>query len=201
MGNIRRKAKALAPLTIRLLLAFAILLVGLGMANVFWRISEPIVFWTALQAIVVTAASVTIILEVQSLKGTKLEREARGFVMFSENFMGQQFLRQVEWLGGVNSQEPENRARFFDEAAKTVLLKLELAQRFINRGLIDRDLFFLTYLDGLANAAFSIRHLMHHPKKMPWLVEYKDQYKNSLNLLREFEDWRADREGTEHYND
>jgi hypothetical protein len=187
--------------TFRIIIYLLLLGFALFVAIALWKRSEPMVFWTGLQAVVVTLASLAALHELRAFVGTQLERGARGFVQFAEHFMGSDFLREAQELETVIGLDEDNRAKAHDVFALGLLGRLEVAHAYITRGLMDRDILFLSYTGGFISVALAFRHLLHQRKKMPWLIEQQEKYRNAFRLLRDFEDWRAIRERTMLYED
>lgn len=180
-----------------IVIAVALILIGAH----FWKLSEPIVFWTALEAITVTVSALFIIAQLNALRGDQTERAARGFITFAEKFMPEQFPQDVKMLFRVINLPIDNRAQAYDEFAMNILSRLEVAQAFIDRGLMDREILFLSFNGAFRDAALSFRHLLHAPEKMPWLILQRKRYSGPLGLLRAYETWIAAKEGRPDYND
>jgi hypothetical protein len=199
-GGLKRKYRRNRSRILNALIFILFALIAFNIARHYWRISTPEVFWPALEALVVTFASVTIIIEIRGLRGNEMERAAKGFMLFAEKFMVQ-FENEAERLSKVITLPLDKRvANEYDIYAQKILERLEVAQSFIERGLMDREIFFLSYMGNLSIAASSIRHLLHNKVKMPWLKEGEIRYWKPLNLIFEFEDWESDRKGTLHLN-
>ena len=154
-----------------------------------------------MEAIVVTVSALFIIWQIQGIRGDQIERGARGFVLFAEKFWIPEFSSDVKMLAKTLHLNEDQRAQHFDEYAKRILLRLEMAQGFIDRGLMDKEIFFLSFPGDLRDAALYIRHLRHHPAKMPWMIDEAERYIAAFKLLREVEDWNAKRESRPDYDD
>lgn len=193
MNRFRRDIRRNRRIIIRSIATIGVSFLGLLTAIHFWRLSTPEIFWPALEAIIIAIASIVVIFEIRAFQESQLERGVRGFFLFAENYLWSEFPEHLEMLKGALKLPENERARDYDVYALQVLTRLEIAQTFIDRGLMDREIFFLSYSGELTDAALIIRHLRHHPKKMPWMIEREAVYRSTFNLLRDVEDWNADR--------
>ena len=166
-----------------------------------WQRSDPVVFWTGLEAVVVTITAAFVFWQVRAFRAEQRDREARGFVLLAENFIGQDFHNSIKMLIGALDLDETKRAKGFDGYAIDLVHRLEIVNAFIERGLVDEELFFLSYPGDMRDAALYIRHLRHHPQKMPWMIENESQYLPAFQLLRRFEGWIARRENRQDYDD
>jgi hypothetical protein len=179
-----------------------LIIIGVFTAVYFWKRSDQIAFWTGLEAIAVTLASLFIIFEIRAFLATQVERGTRGFILFAEHYMGNQFTQAVETLHHVLLLPQDQKVDLmYDGPALHVLDTVEIAQLFISRGLMDKEIFFISFSSVLSEAAICIRHLKGHPEKMPWLIEQEEKFKKGIVLLRDFEDWNSERQGYGYHTD
>jgi hypothetical protein len=161
------------------------------MCEFFLRtITDPALFWPALEAVATFGAALIIIWQLQQLRREAIVHKFDGFKYALELLAESNFREQVKNFdtllhGGdafqfINTMPP---------VVHWILRTLEIVNALIKDGYLDQEFLFRTEGLRLATLAQDIR-LVEEGKDMPKFEEQIRLYPNGRDLLRRAEKWR-----------
>ena len=161
-------------------------------------LTDPSVFWPALEALATAVAAGIIISQLRRLREETVAHRFEGFQYAMELLASSEFQKQAgSFYKLLEKGDPLRLRETLPPLVHWILRTLEIVDRLICDSYLDEDFFFRIEGQRLAHLARHIR-MMEEGRDTPRFEDQIRLYPNGRELLRRAEEWDHRREAADH---